>query len=388
MSHQEKLGIVRVRRLEKKYGNVAAVRGISFDIKEGEFYTLLGPSGCGKTTTLRCLAGLERADGGEIFIRERLVDDGRVFIPPYQRPIGMVFQSYAIWPHMTVAANVAFPLRNERKYPTGEIDAKVKAALDLVQLTGLGDRPAPNLSGGQQQRLALARALVATPAVLLLDEPLSNLDAKLREEMRLELKSLTRRLGITTFYVTHDQLEALVLSDRIALMRAGRIVEEGNQYDLYMTPRYDFTADFFGVNNILSGKVIQADHPGNMAKLDLSLNSPVFARMRDTRVEPNQSVQVAIRPENISFQPRDGISSATATSSRETNTVAGVVKESVFLGDMVDYRVAVQERLIRVRAHPETLFKENETVTLTFAPKHVCLLQPAEMVDAQRGDSD
>ncbi|MEI9476669.1 MAG: ABC transporter ATP-binding protein [Deltaproteobacteria bacterium] len=376
MDNREAVSIVRVEHLEKKYGTVHAVKGISFDIKEGEFYTLLGPSGCGKTTTLRCLAGLERADGGEVFIKDRLVDNGRLFVPPYQRPIGMVFQSYAIWPHMTVAGNVAFPLKNERKYSAKEIDRRVTEALDLVQLTGLGNRPAPNLSGGQQQRLALARALVATPAVLLLDEPLSNLDAKLREEMRLEIKNLTRRLGITTFYVTHDQLEALVLSDRIALMRDGKIIEEGNQYDMYMVPRYTFTADFFGVNNILSGTVIQADNKGKIAKLDLSLDAPIFAQIRDIPVEPHQNVQVAIRPENISFENIHSMLGAPDQRPEEINILKGVVKEIVFLGDTIDYRIAVKEKLLRVRAHPEMLFKENETVTMTFTPKHVCLLQP------------
>jgi iron(III) transport system ATP-binding protein len=370
MDNREAVSIVRVEHLEKRYGTVHAVKGISFDIKEGEFYTLLGPSGCGKTTTLRCLAGLERADGGEVFIKDRLVDNGRLFVPPYQRPIGMVFQSYAIWPHMTVAGNVAFPLKNERKYSAKEIDRRVTEALDLVQLTGLGNRPAPNLSGGQQQRLALARALVATPAVLLLDEPLSNLDAKLREEMRLEIKNLTRRLGITTFYVTHDQLEALVLSDRIALMR------DGNQYDMYMVPRYTFTADFFGVNNILSGTVIQADNKGKIAKLDLSLDAPIFAQIRDIPVEPHQNVQVAIRPENISFENIHSMLGAPDQRPEEINILKGVVKEIVFLGDTIDYRIAVKEKLLRVRAHPEMLFKENETVTMRFTPKHVCLLQP------------
>jgi iron(III) transport system ATP-binding protein len=375
MDNQERASVVRVKELQKKYGTVHAVKGISFDIKEGEFYTLLGPSGCGKTTTLRCLAGLERADGGEVFVRDRLVDNGRAFIPPYQRPIGMVFQSYAIWPHMTVAGNVAFPLKNERKYSAKEIDRKVTEALDLVQLTGLGNRPAPNLSGGQQQRLALARALVAAPSVLLLDEPLSNLDAKLREEMRLELKNLTRRLGITTFYVTHDQVEALVLSDRIALMRDGKIVEEGNQYDMYMVPKYNFTADFFGVNNILSGTVIQADPVRKIAQLDLSLDTLVFAEIRDFPVEPHQKVQVAIRPENISFGSTPSMARTLDQTPGEVNTLKGVVKEFAFLGDYVDYRIAVKERMIRVRAHPEILFKENETVTLGFTPKHVCLLQ-------------
>jgi len=248
---------------------------------------------------------------------------------------------------MTVAGNVAFPLKNERKYSAKEIDRKVTEALDLVQLTGLGNRPAPNLSGGQQQRLALARALVAAPSVLLLDEPLSNLDAKLREEMRLELKNLTRRLGITTFYVTHDQVEALVLSDRIALMRDGKIVEEGNQYDMYMVPKYNFTADFFGVNNILSGTVIQADPVRKIAQLDLSLDTLVFAEIRDFPVEPHQKVQVAIRPENISFGSTPSMARTLDQTPGEVNTLKGVVKEFAFLGDYVDYRIAVKERMIR-----------------------------------------
>lgn len=376
MDNQGPVNIVQVKHLEKKYGNVHAVKGISFDIKEGEFYTLLGPSGCGKTTTLRSLAGLERLDRGEIFIRERLVDDGRIFVPPYQRPIGMVFQSYAIWPHMTVAANIAFPLKNEKKYTAKEINKKVDEVLDLVQLTGLANRPAPHLSGGQQQRLALARALVATPAVLLLDEPLSNLDAKLREEMRLEIKNLTRRLGITTFYVTHDQLEALVLSDRIALMRDGKIVEEGDRYEMYMFPKYNFTADFLGVNNILSGKVIQVDHHQKIAQLDLSLNTPIFAQIRDIPVEVHQKVEVAIRPENISLMDVHSIGGHSGQPPEGVNQLKGTVKEIAFLGDTIDYRIAVQETLLRVRAHPEILLAENEMVTIRFIPKHVCLLQP------------
>lgn len=376
MDHIERANIVQVKNLEKRYGNVHAVKGISFDIKEGEFYTLLGPSGCGKTTTLRSLAGLERIDSGEILIRGRLVDDGRIFVPPYQRPIGMVFQSYAIWPHMTVFGNISFPLRNEKKYTAKEIKKKVDEVLDLVQLTGLAQRPAPHLSGGQQQRLALARALVATPAVLLLDEPLSNLDAKLREEMRLEIKNLTRRLGITTFYVTHDQLEALVLSDRIALMRDGKIVEEGDRYEMYMFPRYNFTADFLGVNNILSGTVVQVDRQQKIAQLDLSLNVPIFAQVRDIPVEVHQKVEVAIRPENISLMDVPAMGEHSGQTPEGGNRLKGVVKEMAFLGDTIDYRIAVQETLLRVRAHPEILLAEDQMVTMHFIPKHVCLLQP------------
>jgi len=375
MASTEKPNTVQVVDLDKKYGQVHAVKKISFSIKEGEFYTLLGPSGCGKTTTLRSIAGLERINGGRIYIKDLLVDDGRTFVPPYQRPIGMVFQSYAIWPHMTVAGNITFPLKNEKKkYTSREINQKVEEALTLVQLAGLAKRPAPNLSGGQQQRLALARALVAEPTVLLLDEPLSNLDAKLREEMRLELKNLTRRLGITTFYVTHDQLEALVLSDRIGLMRNGIIVEEGNQYDMYMYPKYNFTADFFGVNNILSGTVIKADNQAKLTQLDLGLDGPVFAEIRDVPVEPGQKVQVAIRPENISFEKVNADATA-GKSPSEINRLQGIVKEIVFLGDYIDYRIAVKETLLRARAHPEVLFQEAEGVKINFTPKHACILQ-------------
>ena len=373
-------GTVSVSDLYKKYttreGVVEAVKRISFSIKEGEFYTLLGPSGCGKTTTLRGLAGLEQIDDGEIRISGEVVAGRNKFIPPYQRPIGMVFQSYAIWPHMTVAANVAFPLKNEKKKYSGkEISRRVEEALALVQLEGLGTRPAPNLSGGQQQRLALARALVAEPAVLLLDEPLSNLDAKLREEMRLELKSLVHRLGITTFYVTHDQLEALVLSDRIALMRDGLIIEEGRQYNLYMYPKYAFTASFFGVNNILDAKVIRIDQTGGTVELDAGLGEPIVVAKKDIPVEVGQNTQVAIRPENFRIVKDDSSGEPHMNASEHMNKLKGSVKEVVFLGDNIDYRIAVQDQTIRLMTHPENLFAENTPVTIMFDSKHACLLE-------------
>jgi iron(III) transport system ATP-binding protein len=226
--------MIEIRNLHVRYqtdeGAVHAVRGVDITVEEGQFYTLLGPSGCGKTTTLRCLAGLETPDEGTISIDGEVVfsaTEGSL-VPPYKRDIGMVFQSYAIWPHMSVFQNVAFPLQEARpRRGRGEIRDKVKNALALVQLDGLQDRPAPFLSGGQQQRLALARALVNEPKVLLLDEPLSNLDAKLREETRTELRDLVKRLGITTVYVTHDQLEALTMSDLVAVMDQGEIVQTG-----------------------------------------------------------------------------------------------------------------------------------------------------------------
>src|SRR5438552_9240906 len=213
-----------VKTFADRRDRVRAVDGVSFQIEEGEFYTLLGPSGCGKTTTLRCIAGLERTDGGQIIVDGKIVSSHspNVFVPPHKRDIVMVFQSYAIWPHMTVFENVAFPLRvSKQRVPRSEITRRVEAALALVQLEGYGGRMATQLSGGQQQRLALARALVREPKLLLLDEPLSNLDAKLREHMRAELRDIQRRLGVTTIYVTHDQIEALSMSNRIALMEQG-----------------------------------------------------------------------------------------------------------------------------------------------------------------------
>ncbi len=373
------IGTISVSNISKKYvtqeGVVEAVRGVSFDIPQGEFYTLLGPSGCGKTTTLRGIAGLEQIDDGEIRISGEIVASRNKFVPPYERPLGMVFQSYAIWPHMTVAENVAFPLKNEKKkHSKKEIAMLVDEALALVHLEGLGGRNAPNLSGGQQQRLALARALVAAPAILLLDEPLSNLDAKLREEMRLELKRLVRRLGITTFYVTHDQLEALVLSDRVALMRNGRILEEGKQYDLYMYPKESFTAGFFGVNNILDGEVVGIDQSSGTVQFDAGMGKPINVVKRDLPVAIGQKTKVAIRPENIKVKKGGPSATTTADHGEDTNILNGIIKEAVFLGEYIDYRIAVQDILIRMKAHPEELFAENASVTITFDSKHACIL--------------
>ncbi len=382
---EEKIS-VRVSNLYKKYtsreGIVQAVKGVSFDVKDGEFYTLLGPSGCGKTTTLRCVAGLERIDQGEIMIESTVVASPRKFIPPYQRPIGMVFQSYAIWPHMTVAQNIAFPLKNlKKKYSTQEINRKIQEVLALVQLDGLGSRPAPNLSGGQQQRLALARALVYNPTVLLLDEPLSNLDAKLREEMRLELKGLSHRLGITTIYVTHDQLEALVLSDKIALMRDGQFIEEGAPYDLYMYPKHPFTATFFGINNILEGKVTHIDRANGMVQVDIGLEHPITSPIRDIPVEIGQKAQFALRPENINLEDRSSTTSL-IQAKENINTLEGLVKEAVFLGDFIDYKIDVKGKLFRVRTHPDMRFGQGTRVIVTFASKHACLLeQPRTTID-------
>jgi putative spermidine/putrescine transport system ATP-binding protein len=244
---------LRLVGIEKHYGPTVAVAGIDLDVIEGEFVTLLGPSGCGKTTTLGLIAGFFHPTAGEIYLKGRPVVD----LPSFQRDIGVVFQDYALFPHMTAAENVAFGLRM-RKVPPAEIAKRVADALDLVQLAGLGERRPLQMSGGQRQRVALARALVINPTVLLLDEPLSNLDLKLREEMRVEIASIQRRLGITTVFVTHDQSEALVMSNRIAVMNAGRIEQIGDPSDIYERPATRFVAEFIGRMNLFSGQVTAA----------------------------------------------------------------------------------------------------------------------------------
>src|SRR6059036_2042025 len=250
------MGTVWASGLVKTFGTVVAVNDLSFEAKAGEFLTLLGPSGCGKTTTLRLVAGLERPDRGEIQVGGRPLSstESGLFVPPERRGMGMVFQSYAIWPHMTVYENVAFPLQ-ELRVPRAETRERVMAMLGTVGLGDLHARPAPMLSGGQQQRVALARALVSNPQVLLLDEPLSNLDARLREEMRFELRDMQARLGITSIFVTHDQAEAMTLSDRIIVMNGGRVEQEGSPEAVYQRPSTRFVMDFLGRANHLPARV-------------------------------------------------------------------------------------------------------------------------------------
>ena len=245
---------IRVVGLAKTFGQAAAVDHVDFEVAAGSLVTLLGPSGCGKTTTLRLIAGLERPDAGEVYIGERLLTSAsqRVFLNPEKRRMGMVFQTYAIWPHMTVFENIAFPLRAKR-VPGAEIRERVIAILHTIGLDGFADRPAPLLSGGQQQRVALGRALVADPDVLLLDEPFSNLDARLREDMRFELKELQARVGITTLFVTHEQEEAFEIGDRIALLNRGRLEQIGSAEDLYENPSSQFVASFIGRTSTLTG---------------------------------------------------------------------------------------------------------------------------------------
>jgi iron(III) transport system ATP-binding protein len=316
---------------------------------------MLGPSGCGKTTTLRCLAGLERPSGGEIFINGEPVfsTESNVMVPAYKRDIGMVFQSYAIWPHMDVFENVAFPLREMKgRFSKKEIRDKVMAALDLVQLSGYEDRPAPFLSGGQQQRLALARALVREPQVLLLDEPLSNLDAKLREETRTEIRDLVKRLGITTVYVTHDQLEALTMSDVIAVMDQGKIVQEGGPVEIYREPKVRFVADFIGLTNFVEGKVTAVANGSSFGEVQTASGKIKCTLPHDAQI--GSSVIIVVRPEDVNLIP--------GGSASDQNVIEGRVTAAMFMGDSTEFRISLPDASLRLKLHPSTAVEEGQTI--------------------------
>ena len=359
--------VLRFTNVSKFFGSVKAVDDVSFDIHRGEFFTLLGPSGCGKTTSLRIVGGLEHPDDGEVALRGNLVAAPRagIAVSPDRRNLGMVFQSYAIWPHMTVFENVAYPL-TLRRLKGAVIRDKVERVLDVVGLQGLEQRPATLLSGGQQQRLALCRALVYEPDVLLLDEPFSNLDAKLREQMRLELKQLHRRLQITVLFVTHDQIEALSLSDRIAVMHLGRVEQLDTPRVLYDAPRSAIVRDFLGRTLLLSGHVQSLDSDGHAAVQVDGL--PAEAIVTGTSITPaattkGAAVTVAIRPEVVSVRPSDDgnprIDIDTGEDARAArpgaSTLAATVESSLFVGDHYQVNVVLdnhQELLLTVpRAH-------------------------------------
>jgi iron(III) transport system ATP-binding protein len=366
--------VIEIKSLVKIFadGNnvgVKAVDDISFNVEEGRFYTLLGPSGCGKTTTLRCIAGLEKADGGEIIVAGNKVfsaTDG-TFVPAYRRPIGMVFQSYAIWPHMTVFENVAFPLRvGKQRFSSGDVKAKVKSALGQVELDGYEDRMATHLSGGQQQRLALARALVREPQVLLLDEPLSNLDAKLRERMRFELRELQRRLRITTLYVTHDQIEALSMSNVIAVMNSGVIVQEGPPREVYLQPKSKFVANFIGSTNQLPGQVIKVGGDGNGA---VRTDDGEIACNVLEGLTAGSKVVVVIRPESIYLSQKKPEATA--------NLLEGKIGAAMFLGEYVDCTVELGKNMLQTHQRYTTQVRRGDPVWVEL-PAGECMALPAE----------
>ncbi|MFD0981074.1 ABC transporter ATP-binding protein [Tropicimonas aquimaris] len=352
-------------RYESDRGVVDAVRGVSISVDAGEFYTLLGPSGCGKTTTLRCLAGLERPTSGRISIGNTVVHDSDrgLAVPTHKRDIGMVFQSYAIWPHLTVFENVAFPLREMRpRIDEAQIVSRVGKALELVQLSGYESRPAPFLSGGQQQRLALARAIVREATVVLFDEPLSNLDAKLRAETRLELRNLVKRLGMTALYVTHDQTEALTMADRVAVMRDGEIVQEASPVEIYKHPNSRFVASFIGQCNFASGKVGAIANGAGPGRIETEWGQIRFASPSDVPV--GKDVTIAVRPENV-----------TLVSHGSEDAAAGEVLETVFLGDSVECRVRLGNSDIVARVHPNQPLGVGDKIGVVVRPDDVAILK-------------
>jgi ABC-type Fe3+/spermidine/putrescine transport system ATPase subunit len=364
------LPMVRLEGISKRYAGTAhpAVADLSLEIPQGEIFTLLGPSGCGKTTTLRIVAGLEMPDSGALFFEERpiVAVSQRLFVPAHKRNVGMVFQSYAIWPHMTVEENVAYPLKL-RRVPRTEMRERVERALGLVGLTGLEKRPAPFLSGGQQQRVALARALVYEPSLLLLDEPFSNLDTKLREQMRIEVKLLQARLRVTVLFVTHDQVEALSLSNRIALMDAGRVQQVGSPRDLYERPANTFVRDFLGKTVLLRGVVQATNAAGQVAVgVDGAPECVVFGRSYAPEgVHVGTPVFLAMRPEDAEVvaadDPRGG-----------AGTVRGLVEAALFVGERTEYRVQVHDQgSVLVYGKRTEVFGEGQEVRLHIHPESV-----------------
>jgi iron(III) transport system ATP-binding protein len=332
---------IGVEHVTKRFGGVTAVNDLSLEIADREFVTLLGPSGCGKTTLLRLIAGFMAPDAGVIRVGATELSTPTGAVPPERRGMGMVFQNYAVWPHKTVHQNVAFGLE-VRKVGRAETQARVARVLELVNLAGLERRYPSQLSGGQQQRVALARSLVVEPGILLLDEPLSNLDAKLRERMRWELKELQRRTGITFVYVTHDQSEAMALSDRIAVMHAGEIMQLGAPRAVYARPVNKIVADFMGLVNLISGRVVRAGADGGVVAVggEHPIDVPV-----PPGVAPGLTVQVAIRPENLRLMQ--------ATAVDGTGTVPGRVVEVTFLGNIVDCHVALDDGTrVRIQVDP------------------------------------
>jgi iron(III) transport system ATP-binding protein len=364
--------MIQVKHLRKDYwvrdGRVAAVGGIDFEVAEGEIFMLLGASGCGKTTTLRCIAGLEIPDDGEISLGGQVVfgDRGDTLVPVYQRGVGMVFQSYAIWPHLTVFENVAYPLLYGLfKIHQSEVKPRVRKVLSLVGLGGFEDRPAPLLSGGQQQRIALARALAYEPKVLLLDEPLSNLDAKLRAEMRVELRRLIKDLKVTSLYVTHDQEEALVLADRIAVMASGKIIQIGTPREVYSKPDNDLVASFIGTANLLPAAIAHCPLDGGEGAVSTSIGT-LYCSL-PTSVKAGQQATLMFRPEDVVIM--------NSTASSRENTFRGIVEQSVFVGGRFQCELSIDSLRIRGEVPKSNAIESGQRVMVEI-PRHAIRVLP------------
>jgi iron(III) transport system ATP-binding protein len=348
------MAAIDIARVTKRFGDTVAVRELSLAVADREFVTLLGPSGCGKTTLLRLIAGFMAPDEGTIRVGEAVLSTSSRVVPPERRGMGMVFQNYAVWPHKTVYDNVAFGLQ-VRRLARAEIRTRVARVLELVNLGGLDARYPGELSGGQQQRVALARSLVVEPAILLLDEPLSNLDAKLRERMRWELKDVQRRTGITFVYVTHDQSEALALSDRIAVMHAGELQQYGTPREVYTRPATRTVADFMGLVNLIPARVRR---PGAAGLVALGGEHVVGVAL-PPGVSEGAAVQVVVRPENLRLAPTaSGVALA-------PGTVPGKVAELTFLGNLVDCHVTLDDGTrVRVQVDPEQRLEIGQRVAV------------------------
>jgi iron(III) transport system ATP-binding protein len=359
------MAFIEIQDLFKRFKKVVAINHIDLEVEKGEMLTLLGPSGCGKTTTLRCIAGLEKPDGGDIVIDGKpMLSQG--FVEPSKRGIGMVFQNYAVWPHMKVYRNIVYGLKIQ-KMSRQQMSEKAHKVLELVGLSGLEDRYPAQLSGGQQQRVALARALVGNPKVLLLDEPLSNLDAKLREELRFEIKSLVRRMGITAVYVTHDQAEAMVISDRIAVMNTGNVVQLGTAQEIYAKPANRFVADFIGTMNFFPGKILQVMQDKNQACVTTEFSDQMLCAMpQSNAVSAGEEVFASIRPEDVeiySDPPQSG-----------ENLFKGTIAHKAYLGNFLYFFVDVNSTQIRVQVPHYMPQEEGQEVYLVLNPQKCMLL--------------
>ena len=359
------MAFIEIKNLFKRFKKVVAVNRIQLEVKKGEMLTLLGPSGCGKTTTLRCIAGLEKPEEGDIVIDGRpMLSEG--FVQPSKRGIGMVFQNYAVWPHMKVYKNIVYGLKIQ-KISRQSIREKAQQVLELVGLDGLEERYPSQLSGGQQQRVALARALVGNPKVLLLDEPLSNLDAKLREELRFEIKSLVRRMGITSVYVTHDQAEAMVISDRIAVMDSGNVVQIGTANEIYEKPANKFVADFIGTMNFVPGEIVQVLQDTDAVYVRTGFSENLLCATPDTTATtPGQKVYASIRPEDVEV--------FTESPQAKENLFKGTIVHKAYLGNFLYFFVNIDDTMIRVQVPHHLPQEEGQELYLFLNPQKCMIL--------------
>ena len=353
------MAILKVKNLNKNFGKVKAVQEVTFEATEGKVLSLLGPSGCGKTTTLRCIAGFENPDQGEIYLNDRKI----TYVPPEKRGIGMIFQNYALWPHMTVYGNLAFGLQI-RKVPKDEITKKIKKVLDMVQLEGYENRYPRQMSGGQQQRIAMARALVFEPDIMLLDEPLSNLDAQLREEMRFEFTELQKKLGITAVYVTHDQAEALVISDKIVILNQGKIVQSGSPKEIYSDPKNKFVAGFIAVTSFIDGRIDSFTE--GKKKVIIKTDDGLVIHSFNHSFDIGQKVSVAMRMNVVTF-----IQDENKSDKNTVNIFKGKIIQSSYLGNIIDYKIKMGNWEVRTNSDAKYNFKVGEEVTFYLSPEDI-----------------